>query len=276
MALVNHAKKEINAKIVYFGPAAIGKSTVLKYLYSRIKPSLRGELKTIPATADNLMFFDFSPFEAPLSNGYNFRLHLYTLTGTVNNPATWKMTLKGVDGLMILINPDPSHTKESIESVSQLRDFLSGYGVGIHETPTVLQLNNFSGIKQEADVLDIANILDLANHQVCTSDAISGEGVVEALTLLSRQLLEKITAMEFPLTADVSPDIQSGKENKIETAKVDVSSNSDIKTLLEVEPELTVIKQDIVTENSIIKIPIEIRQGDSNRRIVLSISASLE
>src|SRR6185369_12107232 len=106
MALVNHAKKEINAKIVFYGPAGSGKSTALNYIYSRIKPSLRGDLKTVPAGADNLFLFDFSPFEAPLPDGYRVRMHVYTLAGNVTNPATWKMTLKGADGVIIMVNPD--------------------------------------------------------------------------------------------------------------------------------------------------------------------------
>ena len=144
MALVNHAKKEINAKIVYYGPAGSGKNTALTYIYSRIKPSLRGELKSVPAGADNLLFFDFSPFEAPLPHGYRVRLHVYTLTGTVTNPATWKMTLKGADGIILMVNPAAEYAAEARESVAQLRDFLSAYGVGLHDTPAVLQLNNFT------------------------------------------------------------------------------------------------------------------------------------
>jgi len=143
MALVNHAKKEINAKIIYFGPPGCGKSTALNYIYSRIRPALRGELKCVPAGGGNLLFFDFSPFEAPLPDGYRFRLHIYTLTGPVTNPATWKMTLKGADGIAIMVDSSPDSLSNAQEGVSQLRDFLSAYGVGLQDTPAILQLNDF-------------------------------------------------------------------------------------------------------------------------------------
>ena len=93
MAIINNAKREINAKIVYYGHEGAGKGTSLRYLYGRIKPSLRGELKTLLASGGSLLFFDFSPFEQTVFGGYRIRFHIYTLPGKVNNPAAWKMTL---------------------------------------------------------------------------------------------------------------------------------------------------------------------------------------
>src|SRR5690242_6071973 len=102
MALVNHTKREINAKIVYYGPEKAGKATSLRYVYDRVKPELRGAMKAVPASGSSLLFFDFSPFDLPVFEGYRLRLHIYTLQGVVANPAAWKMTLKGVDGLVIV------------------------------------------------------------------------------------------------------------------------------------------------------------------------------
>ncbi|HEX9078618.1 MAG TPA: gliding-motility protein MglA, partial [Desulfuromonadaceae bacterium] len=79
MAIINHAKREINAKIVYFGHEGAGKGTSLQYVYSRIKPSLRGELKVLPTAGSALLFFDFTQFEQPLFNGYRIRFQIYTL-----------------------------------------------------------------------------------------------------------------------------------------------------------------------------------------------------
>src|SRR6185369_5744355 len=205
MALVNHAKKEINAKIVYYGPSGSGKSTALTYIYSRIRPSLRGDLKNTPAGADNLLFFDFSPFETPLSNGYRVRLHVYTLTGKVSNPATWKMTLKGADGIIIMVASPVERADETRESVSQLRDFLSAYGVGLHETPAVLQLNSFGHGTQPDEPAKIATALDLAGLTTFCSNASRGEGLLEALTTLSHQVIDRIVVRNEPPGGDSPP-----------------------------------------------------------------------
>ncbi len=250
MALVNHAKKEINAKIVYFGPAQSGKGAALAYIYSRIKPYLRGELKNVPAGADNLMFFDFSPFETPMPNGYRLRLHIYTLTGTVTNPATWKMTLKGADGIMIMIDPVVSHPDETRESVAQLRDFLSAYGVGLHDTPAILQLNSSIRKIPQDEAVQTAAELDLSTLTTCLTGAATGEGVLEALTTLSRQILDRVTICDEPSEA-VMPSP---------------------------EPSLKValLSHEVVSEGGSIRIPLAIGDGDVVRRVVVTVNVTTE
>ena len=250
MALVNHAKKEINAKIVYFGPAQSGKGTVLAYIYSRIKPSLRGEFKSVPAGADKLMFFDFSPFETALPNGYRLRLHIYTLTGTVTNPATWKMTLKGADGIMIMIDPAATHAAETSESVAQLRDFLSAYGVGLHDTPAVLQLNSPARKILPDEAAEIAAVLDLSSLSSCPTDAASGEGVLEALTTLSRQILDRVTPCDEPPETTM------------------VATEASLKVAL--------LSHEVVAEGGSIRIPLTIGEGDALRRVVVTVNVALE
>lgn len=289
MALVNHAKKEINAKIVYFGPAESGKSTALTYVYSRIKPSLRGELRSVPAGADKLLFFDFSPFDAPLPNGYHLRLHVYTLSGTVTNPATWKMTLKGTDGVMIMINPDVAHVTESRESISQLRDFLAVYGVGLNETPAVLQLNNFSGESEGSDAAQTAFALDLGAIPACCSNAVSGDGLIEALTILSRQVLERVTAKDYPEEAEMAPVGPSQNVSEFASPQTDatVPEGQNDKLSLDHDTQenvfhaddtlsVEVLKHNIVSGVGTIRIPLKITQGNTLRTVVVTVSVALE
>ena len=164
MALINRTKREINAKIVYYGREGVGKRVSLKYLYDRIKPSLRGELKTVPASGDSLLFFDFSPFEHPVFDGYHIRFHMYSLTGAVTNPAAWKMTLKGADGVMIVADASPETAPATRESISRLRGFLAAYGVGLHDIPCVLQLNRVGGAGRSPEA-GIAEKLDVPEGQ---------------------------------------------------------------------------------------------------------------
>ncbi len=265
MALVNHAKKEINAKIVYFGPAQSGKGTVLAYIYSRIKPYLRGELKSIPAGADNLLFFDFSPFETPLPNGYRLRLHIYTLTGVVTNPATWKMTLKGTDGIMIMIDPTVMHAAETSVSVAHLRDFLSAYGVGLHDTPAVLQLNGSTREILPDEAVEIAEALDLSSISTCQTNAVSGAGVLEALTTLSRQILDRVSV----------GDDSSLKTERLEPPAQKVNalqSESPLDASLKVE----LLSNEVIAEGGTLRIPLTIGEGGALRRLVVTVNVDLE
>jgi signal recognition particle receptor subunit beta len=206
MALVNHTKKEINAKIVYFGPPESGKNTALQYIFSRIKPSLRGQIKNVPAGGDNLLFFDFSPFDGPLSDGYRVRLHVYTLTGRVTNPATWKMMLKGADGLIIMLDASPDRISDAGESISQLRAFLSTYGVGLQDVSAVLQPNRFNRERVVMDDEELGLSIGLADLPCCPSCTTSGEGVLEALVVLSRLILERLAEDRLKWSARVGSD----------------------------------------------------------------------
>jgi signal recognition particle receptor subunit beta len=276
MALVNHAKKEINAKIVYFGPAESGKRSALTYIYSRIKPSLRGELKSVPAGADKLLFFDFSPFETPLPNGYRVRLHVYTLSGIVTNPATWKMTLKGADGILFMVNPAAEHAAETRESASQLRDFLSAYGVGLHETPAVLQFNSLTRENRTDEDAAIAAALDLSMLPTCRSNSASGEGLLEALTTLSRQVLDRITVKNTQFESDIVPASPSSESETAEPARNGMSSDSGDIPHADVSPQIALLSGEIVSEGGTIRIPLEITQGDARRRLLVTVNVGLE
>lgn len=276
MALVNHAKKEINAKIVYFGPAGCGKSAALTYIYSRIKPSLRGELKNVPAGADNLLLFDFSPFVSHLPHGYRVRLHVYTLTGVVTNPATWKMTLKGADGIIIMVNPAAEHAAETRESVSQLRDFLSAYGVGLHETPVVLQFNSFSQRDQPGEGAEIAAALDLAAVLTCSSNSTSGEGVLEALTMLSREVLDRVSVANEQAETEIAPSPAYSEAATTEPARHDQAEIRQDKQLAYESPQVTLLSQEVVPVGGNIRIPLEIKCGETTRKLVVTVNVEAE
>lgn len=277
MALVNHAKKEINAKIVYYGPAGTGKNAALSYIYSRIKPTLRGDLKNVPAGTDNLLFFDFSPFETPLPNGYRVRLHVYTLTGIVTNPATWKMTLKGADGIIIMVNPAVEHAAESRESVSQLRDFLSAYGVGLHDTPAVLQLNSLTPLHDPAQIAEIGVALELSSLASSCSNSANGEGLLEALTSLSRQILDRVRAQEDPCEMEAAtPNVTIAPETTTAPLPEVLEYVEEAPLHPDDSPQVSVLSREIVSEGGIIRIPLHISQGNTRRRLLVTVNVELE
>jgi hypothetical protein len=275
VALVNHIKKEIHAKVVYYGPARSGKGAALTYIYSRIKPSLRGELKSVPAGADNLLLFDFRPFEAPLLSGYYVHLHLYTLSGSVTNPATWKMTLKGADGIMILIDPAADRATENGVSVARLRDFLSAYGVSLHETPAVLQLNSVAQTPVPLDMATIAADLDLATLPKCRTNTTGGEGLLEALATLSRQVIDRITVKNELRPADAAPVSPPSSEKTSDLIRHETSTAPPILHTT-APPKVTVASDSIVTHGNIIRIPLEISHDGTRRSLIVTVNVALE
>ncbi|KAB0669297.1 GTPase domain-containing protein [Oryzomonas sagensis] len=202
MAIINNAKREINAKIVYYGHEGAGKGTSLRYLYERIKPSLRGELKTLPASGGSLLFFDFCPFEQPVFGGYRIRFHIYTLPGRVANPAAWKMTLKGADGVVLVVDAADA-TAAKKQSIERLRDYLASYGMSLNDMPAVLQVNK-TDRAGAANATTTAAQLEVEHLTACLSTALNGEGVLETFSALSRQIMERVGA-EHTLQAEPAP-----------------------------------------------------------------------
>lgn len=191
MAIINKAKREINAKIVYYGTAGSGKSTSMRYLYERLKPSLRGEFKTLTTAGNSLQFFDFTPFETPLFGGFRVRFHVYTLSGEVTNPAAWKMTLKGADGIILTASDAEHQLLPEQESVARLRDFIGGYGLSLHDMPVVLQISQDAG-GYPAD--ELCQLLGMEGIPACPAKPSVGEGVLEALARISPAIMARISA----------------------------------------------------------------------------------
>jgi signal recognition particle receptor subunit beta len=295
MALINHIKREINAKIVYYGREGVGKRVALQYLYDRIKPSLRGELKTAPASGDTLLFFDFSPFEQPQFGGYRIRFHMYCLTGKVTNPAAWKMTLKGADGLVVVADDSPEAVPAARASVSDLRGFLAAYGVSLHDIPCVLQLNRLGRTARSPGAV-IAAELDLPDLRTCFSDGGSGEGVLEALSLISRDIMARIgqddglreggrTSLPSAVTDENEPlsHAQLGPEDGSFKPEA-VSAGAEVLSLSVVgwnEKEdsgrlrVALAGEGADYSEGAVRIPLEITLGGESRRLVVTVAIEL-
>ena len=290
MALVNHIKREINAKIVYYGPERSGKATSLRYVYDRIKPELRGDLKSVPASGSSLLFFDFSPFEQPVFGGYRIRLHIYTLQGRVDNPAAWKMTLKGADGLVIVTDATQDARSVALQSVAQLRDFIGSYGLGLDDLPIVLQLNKID-LAGLVFAESTASELGLSGCSACLTNAVSGEGILKALTSLSRSIMLRIgerddlSRVDGPAAEPVVEGAPSEEhadpvaEQEIYHASLegllpDMSIDSPVKK--DTLPLVVISDTGIHVEYGVVRIPLEISSATGIQRLVVSVTIATE
>lgn len=203
MALINHTKKEINAKIVYAGPGAAGKETTLQFIYNKLKPEFRGPLKTARLQDDTMLFFDFMPPAEGSVQGYNVRFHLYTLPGELTDPLSWKMLLKGVDGIVFVADLTASRLGQDRASLDQLQELLAEYGKGLTALPLVVQANKRDS--SEAVALDeLRQTLGRAALPLVPASAVSGEGVLESLFQVVKTVLKELR--ESGLTLDTPPE----------------------------------------------------------------------
>ncbi|CAH2030373.1 hypothetical protein [Trichlorobacter ammonificans] len=189
MAVINHAKREINAKIVVYGAAGSDKGALVRCIQQRIRPSLCSPLKTMATGGDTLLFFDYVPFESSSLDGYRVCFHLYTLTGPVKNPGTWKLLLKGVDGLLLVSGATPQ-TSLDPSLLSPLVATLGNYGRPPDSVPTVVlcAANNAPGGPLPALTADFPTA------PLFSGSAHRQEGALSAVAELSRRVMASLRA----------------------------------------------------------------------------------
>ena len=141
MAIINLKKKEVQAKIVYYGPGRGGKTTNLEYIYKKFRSRIQTEMVTIKTHGDRTLFFDFLPIEIGRIKGYDIRMQLYTVPGQVKYESTRRLVLRGVDGLVFVADSLAVRRKENVLSLKSLADNLASYKKSILEIPLVFQYN---------------------------------------------------------------------------------------------------------------------------------------
>jgi hypothetical protein len=187
------------------------------------------------------------------------------------------MTLKGADGIMITINPAAEQMDIAMESVSQLREYLSGYGVGLHETPAVLLLNSFTGEYPLEDVAQTAAALNLALLTTCRVKAACGEGLLEALTTLSRQVLDKVSTWETPAQANIVCEVRSAEDEAFERYQPSATDEtSELLQSVNILPKAVLPLTEHESEVRTIRIPLKIKQGNTPQTLVVTIKLGIE
>jgi hypothetical protein len=185
LAFINMKNREIQAKIVYYGPGRGGKTTNLEYIYRLFRERIPSEMVSIKTHGDRTLFFDFLPFEVGKIKGYNVRILLYTVPGQVKYDATRRLVLKGVDGVVFVADSLVVQRDRNIQSFQNLQENLIAYRKDITKIPLVIQYNKRDLIDQEIPVLSIetleSDLNSLCKAPSISASALTGDNVVPTL-----------------------------------------------------------------------------------------------
>jgi mutual gliding-motility protein MglA len=141
MSMINYASREINCKLVYYGPGLGGKTTNLEYVYNKVAPNARGKLISLATETERTLFFDFLPVDLGTIRGFKTRFHLYTVPGQVYYNASRKLILKGVDGVVFVADSQIERMEANIEAMQNLYDNMAQHGYNLTTIPFLIQYN---------------------------------------------------------------------------------------------------------------------------------------
>ena len=182
MAFINMKKKEVQVKIVYYGPGRGGKTSNLEYIYKKFKERIQTEMITVKTHGDRTLFFDFLPFDIGKINGYDVKIQLYTVPGQVKYNATRRLVLRGVDGIVFVADSMVVRKDKNILSIKNLEENLVDYKKSILKIPLVIQYNKIDLAEQGIPVLsfeemekDLNSVLKAPSF---SASAITGVNVV--------------------------------------------------------------------------------------------------
>jgi len=194
MTFINYASREINCKIVYYGPGLCGKTTNLQFIYEKTNPNAKGKLISLATETDRTLFFDFLPLELGNVRGFKTRFHLYTVPGQVFYDASRKLILKGVDGVIFVADSQRERMDANVESLRNLEANLKTQGYDIRSIPYVLQLNK-RDLPSAVPVEEMKAKLCINNEPVLEAIAASDEGVgvFDTLKAVAKLVLQELT-----------------------------------------------------------------------------------
>jgi mutual gliding-motility protein MglA len=191
MTFINYASREINCKIVYYGPGLCGKTTNLQHIFESTAPQSRGKLISLATETDRTLFFDFMPLELGTVRGFKTRFHLYTVPGQVFYDASRKLILKGVDGVVFVADSQEERMDANVESLYNLEENLQTQGYDLMKLPYVLQLNK-RDLPNIIPADELAAELRRKEEPVVEAVASTGEGVFDTLKAVAKQVLTEL------------------------------------------------------------------------------------
>jgi len=185
MAFVNLKNKEIQVKIVYYGPGRGGKTSNLEYVYKKFAKRINTEMVTVKTHGDRTLFFDFLPFDIGIVNGYDVKIQLYTVPGQVKYNATRRLVLRGVDGIVFVADAMAVRREKNILALKNLQENLAAYKKSIFRIPFVIQYNKIDLKEQGIPLLPMQTLEKDLNSQLklpsFAASAVLGTNVIETL-----------------------------------------------------------------------------------------------
>jgi hypothetical protein len=191
VSFINYSSREINCKIVYYGPGLCGKTTNLQYVYNKTSPDAKGKMISLATETERTLFFDFLPLSLGEIRGFKTRFHLYTVPGQVFYDASRKLILKGVDGVCFVADSQIERMEANLESVDNLRTNLSEQGYDLDRIPYVIQYNK-RDLPNAATVDELRRLLNPRNNPDFEATATTGVGVFDTLKAVAKLVLQEL------------------------------------------------------------------------------------
>ncbi len=191
MSFINYSSREINCKIVYYGPGLCGKTTNLQIIYKKTRPEAKGKLITLATESERTLFFDFLPLALGEIKGFKARFHLYTVPGQIFYDASRKLILKGVDGIVFVADSQAERMDANIESFDNMKVNLEEQGYSLKQIPYIVQYNK-RDLPDVIPVEELKKILNLDGVPDFEASAREGAGVFETLKAIVKLVLVEL------------------------------------------------------------------------------------
>jgi len=188
LSFLNYSTREINFKIVYYGPGLSGKTTNIKTIYEKVKADSKGKLVSLATETERTLFFDFFPLDLGTVKGYKVKFHLYTVPGQIYYSSSRKLIMKGVDGIVFVADSQRERFEANIESINDMMQNLTDYNIEFEAMPYVLQLNK-RDLPNITPVNEMIEALRKKDEPVVEAMALKGDGVVETLKSISKLIM---------------------------------------------------------------------------------------
>ena len=191
MSFINYAAREINCKLVYYGPGLCGKTTNLQHIYKKVDPGTKGKLISLATETERTLFFDFLPLELGTIRGFKTRFHLYTVPGQIFYEASRRLILKGADGVVFVADSQLERMEANIQSLADMQQHLADQGIDPDKIPLVIQYNK-RDLTNAVPIDELQKALNPRNLPWFEAVASQGIGVFETLKAIAKVVMQEL------------------------------------------------------------------------------------